>query len=71
MYDLSMPNEKPGKCAKCKGTGRYSWGAVVNGKASKSGQCFSCGGTGKQTVRDIRRNETYNRHKIRQIASGS
>ncbi len=64
MYDMSMPNAKPGICAKCKGTGEYRWGAVVNGKPSKSGQCHSCRGTGKQTQHDIRRNVAYNRHKL-------
>ncbi len=68
MYDLSIPNAKPGKCAKCRGTGEYRWGAVVNGKPSNSGQCHSCRGTGRQTERDIRRNETYNRHKLARLA---
>lgn len=67
MYDLSMPNVEPGICEKCKGTGQYRWGAVVNGKASKSGECYSCRGTGKQTRGDIQRNRTYNRHKIVRI----
>lgn len=67
MYDLSVPNEKPGTCAKCSGSGLYSWGTVVNGKPSFTGKCKSCGGTGKQTWADIRRNETYNRHKISRI----
>ena len=68
MYDLSQPNAKPGRCNKCKGTGTYYWGAVVNGKPSKSGPCHSCGATGQQTKRDIARNHAYNRHKIAQIA---
>lgn len=64
MYDLAVPNAKPGQCAKCNGSGVYCWGIVVNGQPSKSGPCHSCGGTGQQTVRDIKRNEAYNRHKI-------
>ena len=64
MYDMSIPNAKPGTCSKCHGTGEYRWGAVVNGKPSKSGQCHSCGGTGHQTQRDIRRNVAYKRHKL-------
>jgi len=64
MYDLSQPNEKPGQCCKCKGTGMYRWGA--NG--SKEGTCFSCGGTGHQTRKDISRNNTYNKYKIAEIA---
>jgi DnaJ-class molecular chaperone len=64
MYDLAVPNAKPGECEKCRGTGRYSWGAVVNGRPSKSGECYSCRGTGRQDRRQIARNECYNRHKI-------
>ncbi len=65
MYDLAQPNAKPGECCKCRGTGVYSWGTVVNGQCSKSGPCHSCGGTGKQTRSDIARNNAYNAHKIR------
>jgi DnaJ-class molecular chaperone len=68
MYDLAVPNTKPGPCAKCQGRGTYGWGAVVNGVPSKSGTCWSCKGTGRQDRRDIRRNEVYNRHKIVWIA---
>ena len=64
MYDLAQPNAEPGLCRKCKGTGVYRWGAVVNGHSAHSGPCHSCGGTGRQTAADIRRNEAYNRHKI-------
>jgi DnaJ-class molecular chaperone len=64
MYDFSVPNCAPGVCEKCRGSGRYSWGAVVNGRVSKSGPCYSCQGTGRQTVRDIHRNTAYNRHKL-------
>jgi len=70
MYDLSVPNAKPGRCEKCRGTGRYSWGAVINGKVQNSGACHSCRGTGAQSRADIARNHTYNRHKIAQICSG-
>ena len=69
MYDLSQPNDKPGKCGKCKGTGCYSWGASQNGKTTHSGTCWSCAGTGQQTKDDIRRNHTYNKHKIIRILS--
>jgi DnaJ-class molecular chaperone len=68
MYDLSVPNAKPGPCAKCKGSGSYSWGACVNGKMTHSGKCFSCRGTGKQDTKQIRRNHTYNRYKVATIA---
>jgi hypothetical protein len=67
-YDLSMPNVKPGTCCKCKGTGEYRWGVSENGKPPKhGGPCYSCQGTGKQSKRQIRRNETYNRYKIAEI----
>lgn len=67
MYDLSVPNERPGVCAKCRGTGVYGWGAFVNGKPANSGTCFSCRGTGKQDTRQIKRNVSYNVHKIRNM----
>ena len=38
MYDLSVPNAKPGRCEKCRGIGRYSWGAVINGKPQHAGR---------------------------------
>ena len=70
MYDLSIPNAKPGICAKCHGTGIYSWGVCLNGKMTKSGPCHSCRGTGKQSYRQIKINEVYNEHKIAMICSG-
>jgi len=60
MYDMSQPNDKPGVCCKCKGTGTYKWGACVNGKMTHGGTCWSCQGTGKQDKRQIRRNIDYN-----------
>ena len=67
-FDLSVPNDKPGTCAKCQGTGEYSWGPVVNGKPKNTGPCWSCKGTGKQTAGDIKRNHGYNYFKLRDIA---
>lgn len=69
MYDFSVPNSEPGPCAKCKGTGLYRWGgAMVNGAwKGKSGPCHSCQGTGKQSAKQIRRNQAYNRHKLNTI----
>jgi DnaJ-class molecular chaperone len=67
MYDFAVPNEKPGRCAKCRGTGVYRWGATVNGKTEHEGPCFSCHATGRQSWRQIRRNKAYNRHKLTQI----
>jgi DnaJ-class molecular chaperone len=65
MYDLAQPNARPGTCEKCRGSGLYRWGAVMNGRAQFAGACHSCNGTGRQTLRDIRRNVAYNVHKIR------
>jgi len=71
MYDLAVPNAKPGRCEKCRGSGLYCWGAVVDGKPTKSGPCHSCRGSGRQTGRDITRNSAYNRYKIATIVAGS
>jgi DnaJ-class molecular chaperone len=64
MADMAVPNEKPGPCEKCRGSGIFTWGGTINGQPRFSGQCNSCAGKGHQTLSDIRRNETYNRHKI-------
>lgn len=64
MADFAVPNRKPGRCEKCAGTGTYSWGGTINGAPRFVGKCWSCKGTGKQSRRDIRRNETYNRYKV-------
>jgi len=69
MYDLAVPNVKPGRCEKCRGTGVYSWGGTLNGKPVRTGQCHSCRGTGAQSRSDIARNHTYNRHKIALICA--
>jgi hypothetical protein len=69
MFDLAQPNDAPGKCVKCNGSGEYAWGGSTNGKPSKTGTCFSCRGTGAQCNRQIARNRAYNRHKINLIAS--
>lgn len=67
MWDMSQPNERPGECVKCRGTGRYGWGASINGQMQFSGPCHSCGGKGYQTASDIKRDEAYNRHKVKRI----
>jgi DnaJ-class molecular chaperone len=67
MYDFAVVNREPGTCEKCSGSGKYRWGAVVNGKATHEGTCWSCQGTGKQTKKDMKRNRGYNFYKIRQI----
>jgi DnaJ-class molecular chaperone len=65
--DLSTPNDRPGRCAKCKGSGRYAWGAVTNGKPQFTGRCNACQGSGHQTKNDIARNHAFNRHQVRRI----
>lgn len=65
MYDFSQPNDKPGECGKCHGTGVYGWGACVNGKMQFSGPCWSCRAKGQQTKDDIKRDRGYNFHKAR------
>jgi len=69
MYDLAVPNGRVGTCEKCRGSGVYSWGGSVNGKARFTGQCHSCQGFGTQTTSDINRNKAYNRFKLRTIAA--
>ena len=64
MYDFSQPNEKPGTCCKCRGSGIYRWGPSINGKSQHTGTCYSCRGTGKQSATQIKRNHCYNKHKI-------
>jgi DnaJ-class molecular chaperone len=71
MYDLSAPNQSPGTCCKCSGSGVFSWGAVVNGQPSKSGPCHSCKGTGQQTARQIATNHAYNRYKIAMLCEAA
>lgn len=50
------------KCDKCPGDGIYRWGAVVNGKATKSGPCYHCGGKGRMDAADCARTGTYYNH---------
>lgn len=71
MTDFAVPNEKPGRCAKCGGSGIYYFGgAVVNGVfKGKSGPCHSCGGTGEQSRSDIARNNAYNRFKLSSLSA--
>lgn len=51
-------------CDKCRGTGVYLWGAVINGWPSRQGQCFQCNGKGYTDSRDRRRNKYYWNHKV-------
>ena len=50
-------------CNRCRGTGTYVWGAVVNGVPSHSGPCFRCKGKGYQDQADARRNFGYDMHR--------
>jgi DnaJ-class molecular chaperone len=67
MFDLSIPNETPGRCAKCSGSGEYRWGGTVNGRSRFTGTCNACRGTGEQSAADIRRNHAFNRHQIGRV----
>ena len=67
---FSTPNVKPGVCAKCHGSGRWYWGAVVNGQPTKEGPCFACKGSGRQRKADIARNHAFNRYQVGRIVSG-
>lgn len=50
------------ECDRCRGTGEYVWGAIVNGRATKKGVCFACEGKGRQNQGDFIRNRTYWNH---------
>lgn len=52
------------RCWRCRGTGIYQWGAVVNGKCTHSGACYQCQGKGWQSDDDKRRNAAYMRYAI-------
>jgi hypothetical protein len=52
------------KCDRCSGTGRYSWGASVNGKMTHSGPCFRCEGKGHHNQDDYKRNWAYDRYAV-------
>lgn len=47
------------KCPECNGSGRYQWGACINGKMQHSGPCFRCQSKGRQTQEDFTRNWGY------------
>ena len=64
---MSQPNDKPGTCGKCRGTGNWRGGAMVNGKCTHTGRCHSCRGKGHQTQSDIDRNHFYNERKAANV----
>ena len=49
-------------CDRCDGSGRYQWGAQVNGRMTNSGPCFRCKSKGYFTDDDHRRNWGYDNH---------
>tara|TARA_Y100000588_G_scaffold104422_1_gene113879 strand:- start:1194 stop:1652 length:459 start_codon:yes stop_codon:yes gene_type:complete len=67
MYEFSQPNDQPGTCGKCGGTGNWHGGPFVNGRATRTGRCHSCRGKGHQTQRDIDRNHYYNERKAANV----
>lgn len=70
MYDFAVVNERPDEtCGKCRGSGQYAWGAVINGKPSNVGMCYSCKGTGVQSRTQIRTNRAYNHFKAQRISA--
>lgn len=60
---LAAAKDAETRCAICKGTGRYCWGACVNGVMSKSGPCYRCNSKGTQGQADYRRNFGYDNHR--------
>lgn len=52
------------KCARCRGTGTYYWGACINGRMTHSAPCARCNGTGHMTFDDMRRGRAYDNHAI-------
>lgn len=55
MERIGEPIEENGKlytivrgtCDRCGGTGRYGWGAIINGNPQHAGVCYKCNGSGK------------------------
>jgi hypothetical protein len=54
----------PCECERCRGTGEYGWGPVVNGKVTHRGPCYRCEGKGWQGYQDFRRNRAYDEYQI-------
>jgi hypothetical protein len=51
------------RCPNCSSTGRFQWGASVNGRMTHSGPCFRCNGKGRQNAEDGKRNWGYDNHR--------
>jgi hypothetical protein len=52
------------KCARCRGSGTYYWGACINGRMTHSAPCARCGGNGVMTFDDMRRGRAYDNYAI-------
>jgi len=52
------------KCARCNGSGVYSWGACLNGRMEHSAPCARCNGTGQMDFDDMRRGRAYDKYAI-------
>jgi uncharacterized paraquat-inducible protein A len=50
-------------CDACHGSGRYQWGACINGRMQHSGPCFRCQSKGRQGQADYKRNAYYDNHR--------
>lgn len=58
------------ECARCAGSGVYSWGACINGRMSHSGPCARCDGKGIMTFDDMRRGRAYDAYAIARACRG-
>ena len=52
------------KCARCNGSGTYSWGACLNGVMQHSAPCARCNGKGQMDFDDMRRGKAYDGYAI-------
>ena len=57
------------KCARCNGSGVYSWGACINGRMSHSASCARCNGKGCMDFDDMRRGRAYDAYAIAKACS--
>jgi hypothetical protein len=58
------------KCARCNGSGVYSWGACINGCMSHSAPCARCNGKGQMDFDDMRRGRAYDSYAIARACRG-
>ncbi len=57
------------KCARCAGSGVYSWGACINGRMTHSAPCARCDGKGRMDFDDMRRGRAYDAYAIAKACS--